>query len=87
MEAVRRVIDSDLLMGVVPLPRSFHSKKIEIIVFVKEENNMLPQVTKGDIDSMLAGSVTESLIGALPQSNKTLDDYRSERLSKYETIN
>jgi hypothetical protein len=31
---------------------------------------------------MLKDSVTESLIGTIPQSGKTLDDYKAERLSK-----
>ena len=84
MEAVRQVIDSNLLRGVVSLPKSFQQKKVEIIIFVKEEENTLPTFTKSDIDSLLSGSITESLIGVLPRSNKTLDDYRSERLAKYE---
>jgi hypothetical protein len=87
MEAVRRVIDSKLLKGVIPLPKSVHRKQVEIIVFVKEDEKVLPSLTKNDIDSLLSGSITESLIGIIPQSNKTLEDYRSERLSKYETAN
>ena len=43
-------------------------------------------LTKNDIDLMLKGSVTESLIGALPQSDMTFEDYRAERLNKYEAI-
>ena len=87
MEALRQIIDSDLLEGVDSLPKSFQNKQVEIIVFVKEDKGTLPSFTEHDIDSMLIGSITESLIGAIPQSNKTLDDYRSERLSKYETAN
>ena len=86
MEAVRQVINSDLLRGVVPLPKSFQRKQVEIIVFVKEEKRTLPSFTMSDIDSLLSGSITESLIGAIPQSNKTLADYRSERLSRYEIV-
>ena len=85
MEAVRQVINSDLLQGIVSLPKSFQQKKVEIIVFIKEDKSTIPSFTKSDIDSLLPGSITESLIGALPQSDKTLDDYRSERLAKYET--
>ena len=49
---------------------------------------MKPPLFKiSDINSLLSGSITESLIGAIPQSNKTLDDYRLERLSKYEIVN
>ena len=87
MEAVRQVIDSKLLHGIVSLPKSFDRKKVEVIVFVKEEKSNLPSLTKNEIDKMLLGSITESLIGTIPQTNKTLDDYRSERLSKYETTN
>ena len=39
-----------------------------------------------DFDAMLEGSVTESLIGALPYSDKALEDYRAERLGKYECV-
>ena len=84
MEAVRRIIDSDLLRGIVPLPKSFHSKQVEIVISIKEDKGTLPPFTNSDIDSLLLGSVTESLIGVIPQSGKTLGDYRSERLSKYE---
>ena len=85
MEAVRRIIDSDLLRGIVPLPKSFQSRQVEIVISIKEDKGTLPPFTKSDIDSLLSGSVTESLIGVIPQSGKTLDDYRLERLSKYET--
>jgi len=87
MEAVRQVIDSKLLNGIVSLPKSFEQKKVEVIVFVKEEKSKLPSLTKNEIDKLLHGSITESLIGIIPQTSKTLDDYRSERLSKYETSN
>ena len=84
-EAVRQVIDSDLLRGIISMPESFQNKQVEIIIITKEKKGTLPTFTNQDIDSMLFGSVTESLIGAIPQSNKTLEDYRSERLSKHDT--
>ena len=84
MEAVRQIIDSKLLNGVISLPKDFHNKKVEVIVFLKEEPSPMPSLTKSDIDIMLKGSITESLIGILPQSNMELEDYRSERLNKYE---
>ena len=85
METVRQVIDSDLLRGIVPLPKSFQCKQVEIVVIINEEKRTLPSFTKNEIDSLLYGSVTESLIGAIPQSYKTLEDYRSERLTKNDT--
>jgi len=84
MEAVRQIIDSQLLNGVISLPRGFQNKKVEIIVFLNEEKSDLPSLTKSDIDSMLKDSVTETLIGALPHSDMSLGDYRLERLKKYE---
>ena len=39
-----------------------------------------------DIDAMLKGSITESLIGVIPDTGNTLEDYRAERLSKYERV-
>ena len=84
MEAVRQVIDSQLLNGVISLPKGFWNKKVEVIVFLNEEKPVLPSLTLGDIDNMLEGSVTESLIGILPHSDMSLEDYRSERLKKYD---
>ena len=81
---IKQIIDSELLNGVISLPENFQNKKVEIIVFLKEEKTAAPSLTKNDIDLMLKGSVTESLIGALPQSAMALEDYRAERLNKYE---
>jgi len=87
MEMIREIIDSNLLNGVISLPKYFQNKKVEVIIFIKEEEKNLPSLTKVDIDAMLKGSVTESLIGILPNSGKSLDDYREERLKKYEFTN
>ena len=87
MEAVRQIIDSNLLNGVVSLPRGFQNKKVEVIVMLKEEKAALPSLAMSDIDAMLKGSISESLTGAIPQSGKTLDEYRAERLAKYECSN
>ena len=86
MEAVKQVIDSKLLNGVISLPRNFQNKKVEVIVFLKEENTAMPELTMKEIDEMLKGSVTESLVGSVPQSNMALEDYRAERLKKYELV-
>ncbi len=44
----------------------------------------LPQITKTDVNIMLKGSVTESLIGVLSDSNMSIEEYRSERLEKFD---
>ncbi len=86
MEAVRQIIDSSLLSGVVSLPRDFQNKKVELIVLLSDEKTALPSLSKADVEAMLEGSVTESLIGALPGTEMSIDEYRSERLKKYEYI-
>ena len=88
VEAVRQIIDSKLLDGVISLPKDFQNEKVEIIVFLRKERKEtagIPKLTMNEIDKMLEGSVTESLIGVLPQTNMTLEDYQAERLGKYES--
>ena len=87
MDAVRQIIDSTRLDGIVTLPKSFRNKKVEVIIFLNEEKTVLPMLTLHEIDAMIKGSVTESLIGAIPQSEKSLQDYRTERLTKYDNPN
>ena len=86
MEAVRRIIDSSLLSGVISLPKGFQNRKVELIVFLTEEKAALPPIARADIHEMLKGSITESLIGILPDSDVSIEKYRAERLEKYERI-
>lgn len=87
MEAVRQVIDSTLLDGIVYLPKRFENKRVEIVISLDEDSKALPSLKMGDIDAMLKGSITETLTGIIPKTEKTLDDYRAERLAKYECAN
>jgi hypothetical protein len=84
MEAVKQIISSELLNGVIKLPRIMQNKKVEVIVMLADEKRELPSLTKDRIDAMIEGSVTESLIGVLPCLSVPLEDYRIERLRKYE---
>jgi hypothetical protein len=90
MEAVRKIVDGRRLMGLVSLPKSFLDQKVEILIFpvqrvpVGTQKKARPRLTMQMIDSMLPGSVTESLIGALPLKDVSLEEMRSERLQKYE---
>ena len=38
----------------------------------------------GQQNNETKSDIVDSLIGAIPDTGKTLDDYRSERLKKYE---
>ena len=86
MEVIKQIIDSNLLSSVISLPKSFQNKKVEVIVSLTEEKTILPKLTMKEIDEILKGSITESLIGSVSQSNMSLDDYRAERLKKYESV-
>jgi len=87
MDTVIQVIDSTLLNGIIPLPKRFENKKVEVVISLNEEKTALPKLTMSDIDAMIKGSITESLTGIIPQSGKTLEEYRAERLAKYECTN
>jgi len=53
-------------------------------LYTAEEDLKLPILNMSDIDKLLIGSVTEALIGSVPHSSISLNDYRAERLGKYE---
>jgi hypothetical protein len=80
MEALRKIIDSKVLETLFPLPKSFRNKDIEIIILPVNKKEEKPYVTGQMIDEMLSGSITQSLIGAIPSSDISLEDIRLERL-------
>jgi hypothetical protein len=79
MEAVRKIVDGRCLGGFVALPKSFLDRKVEILVVPVREKKVRPRLTMQMIDDMLPGSVTESLIGALPIEGVSLDAMHEER--------
>ena len=79
MEFVREIIDSNVLDQVLPLPHSFHNHKVEILVFPVQDR-------KKQLNDLMEGSITQSLIGAIPHSDVTLDEIRALRLKKYECL-
>jgi hypothetical protein len=87
MEALRKIINSKALETLFPLPKSFQNKDIEIIILPVNKKEEKPHVSRQMINEMLPGSITQSLIGAIPFSNISLEDIRLERLQKYESIN
>jgi hypothetical protein len=88
MEAIRKVIDSDLISDIIPLPSYFKNKQVEVIVCPpdRKEDKTLPRFSMTEIDEMMKNSVTESLIGSIPNRGLSLDEYRTERLNKYEAF-
>lgn len=80
MEAIRKYIDASSLMSIMTLPDSFINRKLEVLVFPTEEQES--EREKVDIES-----VVQSLIGAIPDADISLDELREERRHKYETSN
>lgn len=79
MEAIRKYIDASSLMSIMTLPESFINRKLEVLVFPTEEREA--ESEKADIES-----VVQSLIGAIPDTDMSLEEFREERRHKYETV-
>ncbi len=79
MEAIRKYIDASSLMTVMTLPESFTNRKLEVLVFPVEEQES--KTEKIDIES-----VVQSLIGAIPDVDMSLQELQEERRQKYETV-
>ena len=79
MEAIRKYIDASSLMSIMTLPESFINRKLEVLVFPTEEREA--ESEKADIES-----VVQSLIGAIPDTDMSLEEFREERRHKYEAV-
>lgn len=80
MEVVRKYIDADSLMTVMKLPEKFRNRKLEVIILPVEDREGVSK-KKTDIEQAL-----QSLAGAIPYTDMTLEELREERLRKYENI-
>ncbi|MDR1060157.1 MAG: hypothetical protein LBL83_02855 [Clostridiales bacterium] len=80
----RQIVSADALSGVIAMPPIFRNKRVEVIIREAPETVPAPKIDMASIGRMMDGSITHSLIGIVPNSGKTLEDYRAERLSKYD---
>jgi len=87
MEYVREIVESSVLDHVLSLPRSFHNRKVEILVFPVPDNEKKVKINSKKINELMEGSVTQSLIGAVPHPDISLEEIRSLRLQKYDCSN
>jgi hypothetical protein len=85
MEFVRQIMESADLANVISLPRSFQNKKVEVIVLPIAEKAAQTKPSGRQIEEMLEGSITQSLIGAISCSEISIEEIREERLKKYES--
>ena len=65
-------------MSVMALPETFKSRKLEVLVSPTEEQ----EAVKGKMD---IESVVQSLVGAIPDTDMSLEELQEERWHKYET--
>ncbi|MDR2108235.1 MAG: hypothetical protein LBP28_02075 [Coriobacteriales bacterium] len=91
MDAVREIVDASRLANVMDIPESLWGRRVEVIVLPaldqtpKEEMQAKPYPTKIELDEMLKGSVTESLLGSIPHAPISAAEIRAERLAgKYD---
>ena len=70
MEVVRKYVDASSLMTI-------KNQKLEVIILPTEEKESVEK--KENVKD-----IVQSLVGAIPYTNKTLSELRDERLRKYE---
>ena len=80
MEVVRKIVDARKLMSIIPLPETMRNRRLEVIVLPAEEK-ILEQPKDNNIEA-----IVDSLVGIIPDTGKSLEDYRAERLGKYENL-
>jgi len=85
MEFVRKIVDSSVLDQVLTLPRSLLNREVEILVFPVKEKGKKTSIGREKINELMEGSITQSLIGAVPHSDITPEEIRSMRLRKYDS--
>jgi hypothetical protein len=82
----KQIVSADALSDVISMPQIFRNKRVEVIIREAPEAVPVLKIDIENIGHMMSGSITQSLIGIVPNNGKTLEDYRAERLSKYERI-
>ena len=73
METYKQVIDSNALAGVISLPDIFQNKRVIVTVSLVRDEKKPLLLSIQDIDDMLKGSITESLIGVIENSQMSLN--------------
>lgn len=79
MEVVRKIVNASQLLSVIPLPEAFKNKKLEVIIIPAEDS---VEKNKREIEAAV-----DFLTGSISDEGMELEDYRNERLKKYEAAN
>ena len=80
MEVVRKIVDARKLMSIIPLPETMRNRRLEVIVLLAEEKTS-EHPKNNNIED-----IVDSLVGIIPDTGRSLEDYRAERLEKYESL-
>ncbi len=80
MEVVREFIDASKLASVISLPDALKNQRLEIIVLPAEE------CAEKDVQNSQIEDIVDLLTGAIPDNGMSLEEYRNERLDRYEAI-
>lgn len=81
MEFVRKYIDANSLMTIMTLPEALRNRRLEIIILPAEDVHSEKAKGVSDLEE-----IVNSLVGAIPNNEMSLEDFREERLRKYEVI-
>ena len=79
MDVVRKIVNASQLLSVIPLPEAFKNKKLEVIIIPAEDS---VEKNKREIEAAV-----DFLTGSISDEGMELEDYRNERLKKYEAAN
>ena len=79
MEVIRKFIDANSLMSIMPLPEAFRNQKLEVIVLPADEPEQASEDQTKDVKN-----IVQSLVGSIPHPDLPLNALRDERLKKYE---
>ena len=80
MEVVRKIVDARKLMSIIPLQVTIRNRRLEVIVLPAEVKTSEHQKNNNIED------IVDSLVGIIPDTGRSLEDYRAERLEKYESL-
>jgi hypothetical protein len=86
MEAVEAYYDGRVFIPKKPVTAKKNQNALVILdtINMDTDDYTLPKISRTKIKEMMKGSITESLIGIISDPNITLEEIRTERLSKYE---
>ena len=87
MKAVRKIVDSDAIAGIVDLPPGFTNRKVEVLVFpVEDTADTMPHFTRAQMEEWSQSPKVQAIVGVLKDAGLppdiTMKDIRQMRLEE-----